>query len=241
MALVRSLFASAIIFSLSSLAGIAFEITILLTIISFFTYESLNKGFIISQLTSDIVKMEEYFIKTENTLLEMEDVLQKNEYQLSLTRGYLQDSLDELDRRDAVGTPIVRELMAKQEKALHLQEKAMTDAKVLTNGQEQLLMMQSEGREELHIQNMQIFESLEKILCVNANQNASIQKQIIDENIKFRNSIINSNNELRELLAIHLKELQNKSIQTGLEDLPIVEARPVRYAKKSSSNKIKAM
>jgi len=170
----------------------------------------------------------------------MEEYLQNNEHQLSLTRGHLQDSLDELDRRDAIGTPIVRELMVKQEEALKLQEKAMSEAKMLTNGQKQLLVMQSEAREELHMQNMQIFESLEKILNLHANQNFSIQKQIIEENINFRNSIINSNNEFKQLLTAHLKELQYNSTITTKENLPVVETRPVKYAGRRTTNRVKA-
>ena len=240
MAFIRSFIISAIIFLLSNFVGLIFETSIMLAIICFFAYESMNKEMEINKLSRNFEKSKEHIIKMKNNILTMEEHLQNNEHQLSLTRGHLQDSLDELDRRDAIGTPIVRELMIKQEEALKLQEKAMDEAKMLTEGQKQLLIMQSEGREELHLQNMQIFESLEKILSLHANQNFSIQKQIIEENINFQTSIINSNNEFKEILSSFLNELQTNSKIIEKENLPIVKARPVKYAGRRNSNRVKA-
>ena len=171
----------------------------------------------------------------------MEDSFEQNEYQLSLTRAHLQDTLDELDRRDALGAPLTRDLIIKQEKALQIQEKAMEEAKLLTEGQKQLLMMQVEGREEQHRQNLQIFGALEKILSIHANQNITIQKQMIEESAKFREAIVSGNNELRDLLTSHLIKLQNTSPKVEERNLPIVEVRPVKYATKKSIIRAKAL
>ena len=158
-----------------------------------------------------------------------------------MTRAHLQDTLDELDRRDALGTPLTRDLMIKQEKALQIQEKAMKEAKLLTEGQKQLLDMQVEGREEQHRQNLQIFESLENILSIHANQNITIQQQMIEESAKFREAIVDGNNDLRDLLTTHLIELQNVPHKLEERNLPIVEVRPVKYATKKSVIRAKAL
>jgi len=241
MALIRSFLACAIIFVLSMSLGMSLEISITLTILSFFSYENINKGSMINKLNTELVRTEGDLLNMKNSLINMEDIFEQNKYQLSLTRAHLQDTLDELDRRDALGTPLTRDLMIKQEKALQIQEKAMKEAKLLTEGQKQLLDMQVEGREEQHRQNLQIFESLENILSIHANQNITIQQQMIEESAKFREAIVDGNNDLRDLLTTHLIELQNVPHKLEERNLPIVEVRPVKYATKKSVIRAKAL
>ena len=69
----------------------------------------------------------------------------------------------------------------------------------------------------------------------------TIQQQMIEESAKFREVIVDGNNELRELLTTHLIELQNVPPKLEERNLPIVEVRPVKYATKKSVIRAKAL
>ena len=90
--------------------------------------------------------------------------IEELQFHLQKTNQELHNAMEEINRRDAVGSPAARELLSRQEQAMNAQSKAIEDRsnrnEALLDSLERLLVMQSDQTSRIQLTLADVLQKL---------------------------------------------------------------------------------
>lgn len=116
-------------------------------------------------------------------------------------------ALNELERRDQVGTPAARELMSQQDRALTAQQQALEEARSLIAEQRSALLQQQQALGRGDDIAASTIERLEQLLAIQIEQSMTLQHDLLDRTSMLQQHMAEGQRDLQRSVSQLLERL----------------------------------